>query len=365
MPLAITLCCRSQSLTVVSSSGLDSDSPALLTTRSTPPNASERGGEQRPRPRPRRTRRPGRRRRHPVRPVRRRPARALSRFRSAMTTTAALGGDPGGDGLADAGAGAGDQRDPGGQRLRLRHPLQLGLFQRPVLDGELLRLADRGVGRHRFGAAHHVDRVDVELAGDPGGLLVLAEGEHPDPGHQHDRRVRTAHRRGVRRWRCGRSSPGSRPGRPRAAPGVAARISSTDAVDGQVHDQRLDLGPQEVVRARRAQLGQRGELLAGEEVQHHVAVGEVADLRPVGRGEPADRSGTARRPSRAARPPGAPRSRARPAPNGSAEPWSARNSSAVRMISRRVRLGLGGGVAPGGDAVAAEDARRWPAGSPP
>ena len=36
------------------------------------------------------------------------------------------------------------QRDPGGECLRLRHALQLGLFQRPVLDGELLRLADRG-----------------------------------------------------------------------------------------------------------------------------------------------------------------------------------------------------------------------------
>src|SRR4026209_349004 len=39
-PLAITSCCRSQSCTVVSSSGLDSDNPALLTTRSTPPKAS-------------------------------------------------------------------------------------------------------------------------------------------------------------------------------------------------------------------------------------------------------------------------------------------------------------------------------------
>ena len=77
---------------------------------------------------------------------------------------------------------------------------QLGLLERPVLDAELLRLVDRGVGRDRLGAAHHVDRVDVELAGDPGGLLVLAEGEHADAGHQHDRRVGAAHRR---------ASPGS------------------------------------------------------------------------------------------------------------------------------------------------------------
>ncbi len=39
-PLAITSCCRSQSATVVSSSGLEIDRPALLTTRSTPPKAS-------------------------------------------------------------------------------------------------------------------------------------------------------------------------------------------------------------------------------------------------------------------------------------------------------------------------------------
>ena len=40
MPLAITSCWRSQSASVVSSSGLEIDSPALLTTRSSPPKAS-------------------------------------------------------------------------------------------------------------------------------------------------------------------------------------------------------------------------------------------------------------------------------------------------------------------------------------
>ena len=42
------------------------------------------------------------------------------------------------------------------------------------------RPRDRRVRRQRLGAAHDVDRVDVELAGDPGGLLVLAEAEHAD-----------------------------------------------------------------------------------------------------------------------------------------------------------------------------------------
>ena len=40
LPRAITSCCRSQSFAVVSSSGLDSESPALLTMRSSPPKAS-------------------------------------------------------------------------------------------------------------------------------------------------------------------------------------------------------------------------------------------------------------------------------------------------------------------------------------
>ena len=110
----------------------------------------------------------------------------------------ALGAEPLGDRLADARAGAGDQGHPSGERLRRRHPLQLGLLERPVLDPELLALVDRGVGGDRLGAAHHVDGVDVELAGHARGLLVLAEREHPDAGDQHDRRVRTAHRRAVR-----------------------------------------------------------------------------------------------------------------------------------------------------------------------
>lgn len=39
-PLATTSCWRSQSCSVVSSSGLEMDSPALFTTKSTPPKAS-------------------------------------------------------------------------------------------------------------------------------------------------------------------------------------------------------------------------------------------------------------------------------------------------------------------------------------
>ena len=56
------------------------------------------------------------------------------------------------------------------------------------------RLGDGRVGGERLGAAHHVDRVDVELAGDPRGLLVRAEAEHPDARDEDDRRVGAAHR---------------------------------------------------------------------------------------------------------------------------------------------------------------------------
>ncbi len=61
--------------------------------------------------------------------------------------------------------------------------------------------SDSSIGAYvdnALGAAHHVDRVDVELAGHPGGLLVRAVGEHPDAGHQDDQRVGAADRRRVR-----------------------------------------------------------------------------------------------------------------------------------------------------------------------
>ena len=201
-PLAITSCWMSQSCAVVSSSGLDSDSPALFTTRSTPPNASTpaasaaatASSSDTSAATPIATSAP---------PSSSATACGLGQVEVGDDHAAALGGDPGGDGLADPGRRAGDQGDPGGQRLGLRHPGQLGLLQGPVLDAELLRLADRRVGRHRLGAAHHVDGVDVELAGHPGGLLVAC-------------RRRTCPPRAPARW------PGRRRGW-RGSPAVALR----------------------------------------------------------------------------------------------------------------------------------------------
>ena len=111
--------------------------------------------------------------------------------------------------------------------------LQLRLLERPVLDAELLRLVDRGVGGDRLRAAHHVDGVDVELAGHSGGLLVGAEGEHAHARDQHDRRIGAADRGGVRRRRDARSRRCSRRGTPRAAPCSRATESSRLASEGR------------------------------------------------------------------------------------------------------------------------------------
>ena len=118
-PLAITLCCRSQSLTVVSSSGLDSDRPALLTTRSTPPNASAAAANISATAFSSDTSAS-----HRDRDVRAAEfvghALGVLEVEVGDDDAAALGGDAGGDGLADPGPGAGDHGDPGGQGLGLR-----------------------------------------------------------------------------------------------------------------------------------------------------------------------------------------------------------------------------------------------------
>src|SRR6266568_714740 len=176
-PRAITSCWMSQSARVVSSSGLEMDRPALLTTRSTPPKASAAASNA--------------------------PATASCSVTSTVTATAtspglaghrarrsavavghdhagALGGEPLCGGPADARPAPGDQRDAPGQRLGLGPPAQLGLLEFPVLDAELLAFRDRLVGGHRLGPAHHVDRVQVELARHAGRLGVLAVAEHPE-----------------------------------------------------------------------------------------------------------------------------------------------------------------------------------------
>ncbi len=50
----------------------------------------------------------------------------------------------------------------------------------------------------------------------------------------------------------------------------------------QIDDQRLDLGPQEMVRTGGPEVGESRELLASGECEDDGRVVEVADLRPVG-----------------------------------------------------------------------------------
>ena len=101
---------------------------------------------------------------------------------------------------------------------------------------------------------------------------------------------------------------------------------------GQVEHQRLDLGAQEVVRAARAQLGQPRMLGRGQEVQHHIGVGEVADHRLVVGGDRAQR----RRQRGSLGPPLGlgQRARSRPAPGRTAPASRSRRcrSAAVSMI---------------------------------
>ena len=115
-----------------------------------------------------------------------------------------------GDFAADAAASADDQGDAAAEFLLGRLAAQFGLFQRPVLDAEGLKGGQRDVvgedleagGVHAFadlrkrafdfalakqaGAFHHVNGVGVELAGDAGLGLVLAEAEHAQAGDEHD-----------------------------------------------------------------------------------------------------------------------------------------------------------------------------------
>ena len=87
-----------------------------------------------------------------------------------------------------------------------------------------------------------------------------------------------------------------------------------------------------MVRARGAQRGQPRVLGPGDEVEHHVGVGVVADLRPVGRGQAADHRGQR---GRAGVPLGLGQ-RLVPGDDRAerlGRPFAAMNSAAVRMIS--------------------------------
>ena len=90
---------------------------------------------------------------------------------------------------ADARAAAGDDRDLARQRL-LGGLAELGLFQRPIFDVELVFLGNRLIAAHAFGGAHRLDRVFGDVGGDGRILRRCAEAEQADARHQHHARVR-------------------------------------------------------------------------------------------------------------------------------------------------------------------------------
>ncbi len=179
---------------------------------------------------------------------------------------------------ADAAGAAGDEGNAAGQALRLRHALQLGLFEQPIFDVEGFLLRQALIFGDRRRAAHHVDGVDVKFAGDAGRRLVAGKGQHADARHQEDHRIGVAHGRRI----------------VVLAGVVIARIvgavvfqrlveAGNDCIDIglcriEIDDQRADLGAQEVVRAAGAERTERPQILRIDEFQHRVLIVEMAEL---------------------------------------------------------------------------------------
>ena len=197
-----------------------------------------------------------------------------------------LGPQAVGDGAADAGAGACHQSDLPGQGSERGPTPQLRLLERPVLDGERLGLGHGGVGGHRLGAGHDVDRVEVELAGDARGIGGGAEAEHADSGHEEDLGVGAAQGGGV--------GPGVTPvvrlvirsvlivqsfetRAPLGSWGGRLVVLGVTGYSWRVEKERADLRPQEMVGAGRAEVGQARRLGAAQEVEDSVVVEPVTD----------------------------------------------------------------------------------------
>ena len=210
---------------------------------------------------------------------------------------------------ADAARAAHHQGHLAAELALRRHPLQLGLLERPILDAKRLQPRQRhviavagevlGLLRHlglghrpdvgrgaleRVGAGHHVDGVDEELGGDSRLALVLGEAEQAEPRHHHDRRVGVAQ---LRRLRVGvRVVVGlvirAIPDRPLGD----QRLQLVQVLRGRIprHEHRADARAQEVIGAAGPEAAQL--LRPGRVGERHRVVGAI----PVRHGTPVGRS---------------------------------------------------------------------------
>ena len=128
-----------------------------------------------------------------------------------------------------------------------------------------------------FGAAHDFDGAVVELSRDAGFGLVLAPGDHAEAGDEDDRRVRVAHRRGVRAL-AGVVISGvvlavllKRGGE------LGLQRGGVFGLGVPAHVERLDLGAEEMVRAGGAEFGEARGVLRVDETEDLLVVLDRAD----------------------------------------------------------------------------------------
>lgn len=169
---------------------------------------------------------------------------------------------------------------PAGQRLGLRHPLQLRFLELPVLDVERLLLGKAAVRRHLRRLAHHVDRIDVELGRNACRGLVGRKGDHAHARNQVHDRIGIAHRRRicplaalvVRLVQLAIRQHGCRD--------PCNEICLGFGLGSEPQHEGRDLRSQKMVGARGADGSQRLECLAADELEYFGAVVEMTHLRP-------------------------------------------------------------------------------------
>ena len=181
---------RSHSASVVSPIGALEAIPALETTMSTPPNRATASANARATA-PSEVTSPLTE--MPASPSPATASAAPSPSMSNATTDAPASVSVLQDRPADAAGGTGDERHLALKLARRRGQRQLVQLQRPVLDGEALRLGQRHERRHGPGAGHHLDRAVIEIPGDAGRLRCLPDGDHAEVLDQHHAGIGVGH----------------------------------------------------------------------------------------------------------------------------------------------------------------------------